>query len=233
MQNKHFRHHELEFVALAVILIALWSLGKYFHFDVQSIQSLLKEVPLALSGFLYIIFYVVISFFIFFSKDVFWLTGAIMFGPFISTMLICIAEVINAFILFYLARTLGRNYVEKKLPEKYQHLDEKIGNIKFFWLFVFRAAPLIPYRFLDLAAGLTRIRFKKYITAVILGSPVKMFWIQYILYGVGHSVFNNPRALMEYFLDNRQLMLFSLIYVVMVIAVIYKLNFCKNHVNKS
>jgi uncharacterized membrane protein YdjX (TVP38/TMEM64 family) len=120
---------------------------------------------------------------------------------------------------------LGRAYVEKKLAGKYRYLDEKLGKVDFFWLFIFRAAPLIPYRFLDLAAGLTSIRFSRYLAAVIFGSPFKMFWIQYILAGVGYSIFKEPLSLVEYFLSNRTLFMFSFIYVIFVIVVIIKLKY--------
>ncbi len=217
------RHkHELEFLILIIAILVIWYLGRYFRIDTQALKTSLQKFPLTYSGILYIALYVIVTFFVFFSKDVFWLTGAVLFGPLLSALFICIAETINAVILFYLSRSLGRAYVERRLSERYKKLDEKLANINFFWLFIFRAAPLIPYRFLDLGAGLTRIHLRRYLAAVILGSPLKMFWIQYILFGVGKNTFN-PYALTEYFLNNRALLIFSLIYVVLVIAVIFKM----------
>ncbi len=214
----------IKFLILAAALFLSWYLGKAFHIDALRIEKLLHGVPLFYSGILYIILYVVITFFIFFSKDIFWLAGAVLFGPFFSTLFICVAETINAFILFYLARCLGRAYVEKTLTEKYKNLDERLSKISFFWLFIFRASPLIPYRFLDLAAGLTKINFKKYLAAVVFGSPVKIFWLQYILSAVGKSIFDNPYALIEYFLKNRAIFFFSFIYIIFIILVVLKIS---------
>lgn len=216
--------HGVEFLVLALVIAGLWYFGRFLRFDTAAIEGSLKAFPLVYASALYIILYVVITFFLFFSKDIFWLMGAVLFGAALSTLFICIAEVINAFILFHLARRFGRVYVEKKISDKYRHLDEKLGKINFFWLFIFRAAPLIPYRFLDLGAGLTKIGFRRYIAAVITGSPVKMFWIQYILYGVGKNIMNNPCALAEYFLRNKNLLLFGLIYVLLIILVILKIS---------
>ena len=215
--------HEVEFLALALFLASLWYLGRFLTFDTRAIEESLKTYPLFYSSILYILLYVIITFFLFFSKDVFWLSGAVLFGAGLSTLFICIAEIINASILFHIARRFGRGYVEKKIPEKYKHLDEKLGRINLFWLFIFRAAPLIPYRFLDLGAGLTRISFRKYLVAVIVGSPVKMFWIQYILYGVGKNILNSPQALVEYFLHNKTLLLFSLVYLLLIILAVLKI----------
>ena len=89
---------------------------------------------------------------------------------------------------------------------------------------MFRAAPLIPYRFLDLAAGLTAMPFRRYIIAVSLGTPFKMFWIQYIIYAVGTSVLSDPQVLMNYFLNNKPLLIFSFIYIILVAMVLYKIS---------
>jgi len=76
---------------------------------------------------------------------------------------------------------------------------------------------------MDLAAGLTGMRFGKYLTAVIFGTPLKMFWIQYIIYAVGKKILNNPLALTEYFLNNKVLFFFSFIYIILAIMVIFKI----------
>jgi uncharacterized membrane protein YdjX (TVP38/TMEM64 family) len=215
--------NKIKFLILVIALFLIWLLGRYFNLDIQAIRKSLEGYPLIYSAVIYIILYVVISFFVFFSKDLFWLMGAILYGAALSTLFICIAETINACILFYLARSLGRNYVWKTLTGKYKNFDEKLSNIGFFWVLVFRAAPLIPYRILDLAAGLTNIKFRKYLLAVILGSPVKMFWIQYILTAVGANFFKNPSLTISYFTQNPALLIFSFIYIILIITVIIKI----------
>jgi len=218
--NKQF----IKFLILVIILILVWYLGGLLPLDTQRLEDSLKSLPILYSGLFYIIFYVIITFFIFFSKDLFYILGVVLFGAYLSALFIFIAEVINAFVLFHFAKLLGRAYVEKSFKKKYSHLDERLGGINFFWLFLLRATPLVPYRFLDLSAGLSKINFKKYLSAVILGSPLKLFWIQYILSGVGKGVLKDPAALVEYFLRNKVLFVFSLIYLVVVVFIIGKLN---------
>jgi uncharacterized membrane protein YdjX (TVP38/TMEM64 family) len=222
MDLKKYRH-EAEFLAFILIIVLFCYSGKCLHLSTEGLQRSLAPFPLYLSAGLYILLYVVISFFFFFSKDIFWLSAALLFGAGLSTVLISLAETINAFILFHLSRRLGRGYVEKKVSVKFVRLDERLARINFFWLFLFRAAPLIPYRFLDLAAGLTKISFRKYLAAVILGTPLKMFWIQYILAGVGKSILDNPAVVVGYFLENRAFFQFSLIYLALVILVAIRL----------
>jgi uncharacterized membrane protein YdjX (TVP38/TMEM64 family) len=222
MRIKRYRH-EIEFLMLAIAFLLIWLLGRNLRIDSAGLSTGLGKFPLILSGLIYIILYVVVTFFIFFSKDIFWIAGALLFGGPLSALFVSIAETVNAALLFHLARRFGRGFVEKMAEEKYKWLDEKLGRINFIWFFLFRAAPLIPYRFLDLAAGLTRLKFRKYLAAVILGSPVKIFWIQYILAAVGANILARPQALVDFFLTNQPLMLFSFLYLILVAAVVLKM----------
>jgi uncharacterized membrane protein YdjX (TVP38/TMEM64 family) len=211
------------FFTLVLIILLLWYLGRYFGIDSDRIQNFLKPFPILISSLVYIFLYITVTFFVFFAKDVFWLAGALIFGPYLSALLISIGETANAGILFNLSRRLGRSFVQEGLTQRYKHLDEKLGKTSFFWLFVFRMAPLIPYRFMDLAAGLTSMRIKRYMIAVAVGSPLKIFWVQYIIYGIGKNILSSPLAAVQYFLNNRELFLFSFIYLVLVIGVVLKL----------
>ncbi len=214
------RHQpEIGFFVLVATLFLLWFLGRFFNLDTPSLQSALARFPLSLRGVTYIALYVAVTFFVFFSKDFFWLAGAVLFGAGTSTLLISISEVINAFILFFLARFLGRAYVDRELSNRYRKLDERLSGLPFFWLFLMRAVPLIPYRFLDLAAGLTKIRFRRYLAACILGTPLKTFWLQSILVSVGDNIYKNPSAVVEYFLDHQALLFLSFLYILGVILV--------------
>lgn len=216
-------NYRLGLLILILVLCLSFYLSRYIPQDLQGLQRSLAEFPLAVSAVLYVVLYVIITFFVFFSKDLFWFMGAFLFGPFLSAALICAAEVINAFILFNISRLLGRGYVEKKLSGRYHNLDEKLGKISLFWLFVLRAAPLIPYRFLDLASGLTSLRFRRYLIAVIFGTPIKMFWIQYIIYSVGRSIFSDPKTLMEYFLSHKILLFLGFGYIILIIMALIKM----------
>ena len=86
------------------------------------------------SGIIFVLLYCIVTFFIWLSKDIFRFVGAILFGAYLSTFFVLIAESINACILFYLARFLGRDFVENYLKTKGSKLDDKIGGLNFFWL---------------------------------------------------------------------------------------------------
>jgi uncharacterized membrane protein YdjX (TVP38/TMEM64 family) len=216
--------NKITFLVLIIAVLLLWFLGRYFHIDSDRIQNFLEEFPVIYAGIIFIILYVLITFFIWLSKDIFRLVSAVLFGAYISTLFIWIAEIINACILFSLSRYLGRGFVEDafKTP-KFKNLDERLTRTNFFWLLMFRLVPLVPFRFLDLAIGLTNISFKKYLIAVVLGSPIRIFWVQYILAGVGQGIFSKPYALIEYLMANKALFSLSFVYLAMVILVAFKI----------
>lgn len=206
---------------LSVALILL--LGRFYHLDAERIEKFLKGFPLYYSGIVFIIFYCFFTFFIWLSKDVFRLIGALLFGAYLSTLFIWVAEIINCLILFHLARYLGRSFVERSLKTKQNNLDERLSRLNFLWILLFRAAPLVPFRFLDLAAGLTGISFAKYLLAAVLGSPLRIFWLQYILSSVGKGIYNNPYALAEFLSADKTLFFWSLMYLILVIIVAFKM----------
>jgi uncharacterized membrane protein YdjX (TVP38/TMEM64 family) len=215
--------NKIKFLVLVVLLILLWYLGRFINIDTEALERSLNRFPFVYSGIIYVILYVVITFFVFFSKDIFWIAGAVAYGPYLSTLLIYIAEIINVLILFHIARYLGRNFVEHYLKKKSEELDDKLAKINFFWLLILRLVPLVPYRFLDLGAGLTKISFKRYFTAILLATPIRVLWVQYILSAVGKNIFSKPEVLAGYFLQNKALFFFSFIYFVLIIAVAFKL----------
>ena len=212
-----------KFLILIVMLVLVFVLGRYFHIDLERTESFLRKFPLAFSGIIFVCLYVVVTFFFWLSKDIFKLVSAFLFGAYISTLLIFIAEAINATVLFSLSRFLGRQFVQGRLGRSRSGLDRKLAATNFLWLFLFRATPLIPFRFLDLAAGLTDISFRRYMAAVAVGSPLRIFWVQYVLAGAGRGIFKNPQALVDYLSLNKAAFAFSFIYLVLVVFVVIKL----------
>jgi len=219
------RKNKLKFLLLVMCLLVLWHAGRYLHIDTQGLESSLNRFPFVYSGMIYVFLYVIITFFIFFSKDIFWIAAAVAYGAYLSTLLIVIGEVINAFILFRLAKYLGRGFVENYARKKEWRLDDRLAGINSFWLFIVRLTPLIPYRFMDLGIGLTSIPFRRYLPAVLLATPIRVFWVQYILAGVGKNIFNNPAALTAYFSENKALLLFSLVYLCLAVVAIFRLKY--------
>ncbi len=202
--------------------IILW-LGRYFNFDVEAVRSWLGGFPLILTGPVFILLYVLLTFLFWFSKDIFRIAAALIFGAYVSTLLIWIAETVNACVLFYFARSMGREFVESSTRGALKSLDARLSRMGLFWLFMFRAVPLIPFRFMDLAAGLTAIRFRKYLVAVVLGSLPRIFWLQFILAAVGKNIYRDFDALVAYLRGHPALLWANFAYLLLMVVVMLKI----------
>jgi len=207
-----------KFIFLIAILLICWFLGRFFDFDVEYYRNLLNQYPLFLSGFIFVASYIILTFFIWFgAKDVFRISSAVLYGPLVSTILVFLGEMGNACVLFYLSRVLGQEYVAEKFKIKKEDLDKARQEGGFLGSFTLRINPFIPFRLQDLGAGLSQITFKKYLTAIILASPGRIYWLQYILAGVGASVFKDPEFMMQYLFDNPHILTYSSLYFLFII----------------
>lgn len=221
---KQLKRITLRFAVFILLLFALWFLGKTFKIDSRQIEESLRRFSLLKSGAIFVIAYVVITFFVWFSKDAFRIASAVIFGANISSLLVFIAESINAILLFHFARYMGREFIKEKfLKNKFSEWDRRFAKAGSPKLFLMRVIPLIPFRYLDLFMGLSGISFGRYFAVVVMASPLRIYWLQFILAGAGKSFLNNPSYLIEYLLAHRVVFLSSLAYLALTIILAFKL----------
>lgn len=214
--NRYFK-----IFTLMIFLLAVIALGNFFSKDIEKIGSFLKAIPRLYSSPVFVLLYVLSNFFIFADvKDLLKPVAAVIFGAGFSTLLIYLAEIINAYIFFNASSILGKKYVEKSLKGKFKNFYEKLGNINFGWIFLLRLMPIIPYRVLDISFGLSKVSFKKYIAAVLLASPPRIFWIQAVLASVGGF---SVEKIMKYYQENPHITLFIFLYFIISIILAFSL----------
>ena len=212
-QDHFFKSPPFKFTLLIILLFLCWQMGRRLPLDVDAYREWLSQFPLFISGFVFVVVYVVVTFFVFFANDLFRMMSAVLFGPYVSTVFVWAAEMMNLLVLFNLSRNLGREFVEQKFKWKEDRQELKAED-PFWGIFVIRVAPLVPFRFLDLGFGLTQISLKRYFVISLVSSPLRIFWVQFILAGVGDMIFKDPSVLVEYLSNNRIVFNFSLIYIV-------------------
>ncbi len=128
-----FNNSALKFILFLIVLAVCWYLGRVFKFDISDFRDFLSKYPLALSGAIFVVLYVAVTTFVWFGpKDVFRVSSAILFGPYISTVFIWISEMASALIMFHTSRILGRSYVQQKLGVGPEKLDKIKDNASFF-----------------------------------------------------------------------------------------------------
>lgn len=210
----------LHFILFLLLIALMWSLGGALHIDLMKVREWLSHYPIWFSGSLYVLIYVGLTAFLWIGTiDFFRISGALLFGPYWSTLFVFIAETANASILFLLSRKLGREFVEEKFHLKKDDRTYSPDNAGFWTALILRVNPLVPFRFMDLGFGLTKLPFQKYFWAVVLGSPLRIFWLQYVIAGMGELVFKNPMAMFQYFQEHPAVYAFNAIYLFVVIAV--------------
>ncbi len=183
------RKQTYKFLILILILFIFLILGKFFSFDIHYYKRLLSQFPIAISGFIFICLYIGLTTLIWFGpKDVLRIASAILFGAYVSTVFISISEICNAVILFKLSRKLGRGFVIQKFQVKEKDVERMQKNKSILGTMALRINPFIPFRLQDIGAGLSGMDFVSYIVGIAVISPLRIFWLQYILADLGENV---------------------------------------------
>ncbi|MCF7916255.1 MAG: VTT domain-containing protein [Candidatus Omnitrophica bacterium] len=211
----------IRFILFILFIILLVALSQFFSFDYTAIDNFIKQLSPIWAAIIFILFYIIGTFFIWYLKDPLKIVGAICFGAYLSTLFIYLAEIINAYIFFKISKIGGKDFIAKKAKGKSKKIYEKIGKMNLGWIFLLRAIPLIPYRVLDLGFGLSKISFRRYLLVVVLASLPRIFWIQFILASVKDFSWQN---LTIYFSKNTMIFWASVVYLLLTIvgAVILK-----------
>ena len=207
------------FILLLTLLIGLCYVGSKLYIDLPAIKLWLAQYPLWLSGSLFVLIYVALTAVLWFGTiDLFRISGALLFGPYWSTLFVFLAETVTACILFLLSRKLGREFIEQKFHLKVKHRAYAPDNAGFWTALILRINPLVPFRFMDVGFGLTKLPFRQYFWAVVLGSPLRIFWLQFAIAGMGEAVLEDPTAMRQYFQTNKAALYLTVTYILTVLV---------------
>jgi uncharacterized membrane protein YdjX (TVP38/TMEM64 family) len=109
------------------------------------------------------------------------IAGGLAFGVVLGTLYTMIGGMTGATVNFYVARRLGRGFVERKLGrqamEQIDGLAERMGAKL---VFLTRLIPLFNFDWVSYAAGLTRISYRTYAIASALGMLLPVIGIVYV-----------------------------------------------------
>lgn len=97
------------------------------------------------------------------------LTGGAVFGFGLGVLLNTIGANLGANGAYWLARMLGRDGVRALGGKRLAHLQDLANEGGAMWLFRLRLIPLVPFNLLDLAAGLSGMRWRGYAIATAFG----------------------------------------------------------------
>mgnify|MGYP000901072876 CR=1 FL=1 len=181
-------------IVLLVLALFLYSyLTKGFFYSLVNInQEGLISLLSSFGAFSYLAYILLIITGVIFAPIhpfIFYVTGGILFGPYISWVLTLIGVAIGSSIAFKLSEKYGRAFVEKHVSkkhiDKFDKLSEKYGSIS---IFILRVNPLTSSDVWSYIGGLTKMKFWRFLMWTLLGLAPAIFIQVYF----GKEVGDNP-----------------------------------------
>jgi uncharacterized membrane protein YdjX (TVP38/TMEM64 family) len=98
------------------------------------------------------------------------IANGMVFGPILGTLVTWLGAMAGAMIAFYLARRLGRPFVQTMLARRQAAwLERWTGDGAANWIFLARFIPVIAFNLINYAAGLTKISWWTFIWTTGVG----------------------------------------------------------------
>lgn len=120
-----------------------------------------------------------------FPPGIFSIIGGYLFGFKLGAILTITAAIIYTNVMFLISRYFARDYIEKFLVHKLSLKEfNRIFGIKenklAVFLIIFRLIPILPNSVVSYSYGLTRILFKHYFIANLIGLiPGRLIWLNF------------------------------------------------------
>lgn len=157
-----------------------WVIAKFIHLDEERIRDWIHGFGLLAP----LVFTAVYTSTIVFTPvptlpvDI---AAGLAFGVVRGTLFVMAGAMVGATIDFYIARWLGRGVVARKLgPRVMAEIDRYAERMGARLVFLARLFPIFNYKWLSYAAGLTRISYRDYAAATLLGTLLPAIAIVYV-----------------------------------------------------
>lgn len=110
---------------------------------------------------------------IFFPSILLFIAAGLAFGPWLGTLYAVIGGVLAAVITYLLARSLGREFIQARLPARLQRFQN--AELGAGLIFLLNLVPIVPITAVNYGAGLSRVPLSHYTLAVIGGLTPRAF----------------------------------------------------------
>src|SRR5215472_14974017 len=97
------------------------------------------------------------------------IAGGLAFGTLWGSVYSLIGANVGAVVAFGAGRFLGRGFVERVVGKRFDAMLGRIARHGFHIILYLRMVPVIPYNALNLIAGASRITFRDYLWASVIG----------------------------------------------------------------
>ncbi|KGO14422.1 membrane protein [Clostridium botulinum] len=162
-------------IIVAIIFIVLLAFLAYFlrntilakDINAVSIKEYINSYG-AIAPIIYIILFTLVPLTLF-PDSILAIAGGMAFGMVEGSIYTIIGVICGASLSFYIARLLGRTVVEKLIRGKGKWFEDGVEKNGFLVVFILRLIPLVPFDIISYGAGLSKIKFKDFILATMVG----------------------------------------------------------------
>ena len=112
--------------------------------------------------------------------------SGLLFGVFRGALFSIVAGTLTSLVPFYIARSLGRDWVEKKLQaSRMNNLVQRLNRGDgFTFVMILRLVGVLPWELQNYVSGVTRISLPRYFLATILGCTPMTFCLAFFGYSL-------------------------------------------------
>jgi uncharacterized membrane protein YdjX (TVP38/TMEM64 family) len=190
MTNKNNNSNKkLLIVAGLLILIVGFILIHYFK-DIKKLNLKVIEDYIKSYGSWSIAAFLVISVIrplaVFIPITFITLISGSLYGPVYGFLLAMVSIIISSNVAFLISRYLGKSFFEKLIKKRVDKINLRIEKSGFKIIFLMRISGVFPLDMLSYAAGLTKVKYRDFMLATILGSMAETFSVA----NMGHNIKN-------------------------------------------
>lgn len=109
-----------------------------------------------------------------------------LYGPLYGFLLAMASTLLSANVAFLVSRYLGKSFIEKLLKGRAEKLNLQTEKNGFRIILIMRVSGIFPLDIVSYAAGLTKMKYRDFILATIIGTMPETFSVAYM----GHHIKN-------------------------------------------
>ncbi len=176
---KKLRSRALQGLAVLLLLLGLWAAFRAGLVDPVTLKDFILSFGV-LAPVVWILLYLM-AVFIPYATTVMTVAAGLAFGTLWGTLLTFSVTIFASLLPFTVSRRLGRWWVEEKIGDsrvgKYADLINRNAFLVFFYL---RLIPSLPYELQNHIAGVSRISYKHFMLASVLGVGPTLFVLAFL-----------------------------------------------------
>lgn len=171
-------------ISLAVMALLIGGLSGEQSIDFEALKSVFDFQKDSKTAILTVILVFIFASFIGAPQWALITACVLGFGPLMGAFYAWFATLISASVNFGLARILGQKRLMKFTGPRLTKILEKVEKNGMLWSFVVRLVPTGPFILVNLAAGVSTIKYRAFITGTALGIIPKILVVGLIAKGV-------------------------------------------------